>query len=93
MKATIKNVEGLTFVAKSKSNHWVTFDGPEDFGGHNAASRPMEMLLMSYGSCTGSDVKSIVTKRTIANHSALTTITSAPVILFSPPYIPQSYHL
>lgn len=62
MKATIKNVEGLTFVAKSKSNHWVTFDGPEDFGGHDAASRPMEMLLMSYGSCTGSDVKSIVTK-------------------------------
>lgn len=62
MKATIKNVEGLSFIGKSGSNHWVNFDGPENFGGYEAASRPMEMFLMSYGACTGSDVKSIVTK-------------------------------
>ena len=62
MKVNIKNVEGLTFLAKGESNHWLTFDGPESFGGFNGASRPMETLLMSFGACTGSDVKSIVTK-------------------------------
>ncbi len=65
MKATIKNVEGLIFVAKSDSNHWAAFDGPVNFEGTEAASRPMEGLLMSLGACTGSDVKSIISKMRI----------------------------
>lgn len=62
MRAIVKNVEGLTFVGKAKSNHWVVFDGPREFNGHEAASRPMETLLIALGACTGSDVKSMIDK-------------------------------
>ena len=57
MKAIIKQIEGISFVGKTDSNHWVTIDGPKEFYGSEAAPRPKELLLMSLGSCTGSDVK------------------------------------
>ncbi len=65
MIVNIKQVEGLTFVGKADSNHWVTIDGPEKFNGSEAASRPMELLLISLGSCTGSDVASILAKKRV----------------------------
>jgi putative redox protein len=37
-------------------------DGPENFGGENSGSRPMEMLLMGLGGCTTVDVISILEK-------------------------------
>jgi putative redox protein len=58
----IKNVEGLTFIGRGKTRHWVTMDGPENFGGSEAASRPMELFLLSLGSCTGADVASLLKK-------------------------------
>jgi putative redox protein len=58
----IKNVEGLTFIGRGKTKHWVTIDGPENFGGSEAASRPMELFLISLGSCTGADVASLLKK-------------------------------
>lgn len=65
MKVKIKQVEGLTFVGKGDTDHWVTIDGPEKFGGNESASRPMELLLISLGSCTGSDVASILKKKRV----------------------------
>jgi len=65
MKAKIIQIEGLAFVGKSDSNHWVSIDGPKDFFGSEAASRPMELLLVSLGSCTGSDVVSILEKKKV----------------------------
>ena len=65
MEVKIKQVEGLTFVGKGDTDHWVTIDGPEKFGGSESASRPMEFLLISLGSCTGSDVASILKKKRI----------------------------
>jgi len=65
MKAIIKQIKGLSFVGKSDSNHWVTIDGPKDFYGSEAASRPKELLLLSLGSCTGSDVAAILKKKKI----------------------------
>jgi len=65
MKAKIIQIEGLSFVGKSDSNHWVTVDGPKKFFGSEAASRPMELLLLSLGSCTGSDVASILKKKKV----------------------------
>ncbi len=65
MEVKIKQVEGLTFVGKGDTNHWVTIDGPEKIGGSNAATRPMELLLISLGSCTGSDVASILKKKRV----------------------------
>jgi putative redox protein len=63
MQVKIKQVEGLTFVGKADSNHWVTIDGPKEFFGLEAASRPMELLLISLGACTASDVASILKKK------------------------------
>jgi putative redox protein len=65
MKITVKQVKGLTFVGKGESNHWVSIDGPTQFNGSEAGSRPMELLLISLGSCTGSDVASILQKKRV----------------------------
>jgi putative redox protein len=64
-KALVKQVQGITFVGKTDSNHWVTMDGPPDFGGSNAAIRPKELLLLALGGCTGSDVASMLAKRRV----------------------------
>jgi len=65
MKVTIKQIQGLTFVEKGESNHWVSIDGPKQFNGSEAGSRPMELLLVSLGSCTASDVASILQKKRV----------------------------
>ncbi|HET56525.1 MAG TPA: OsmC family peroxiredoxin [Ignavibacteria bacterium] len=64
-KAFIKQLQGITFAGKTDSNNWVMMDGPEDFGGSNAAIRPKELLLLSLGGCTGADVASILQKKRI----------------------------
>lgn len=58
MQARIKWVEGLTFLAESASGHQVLMDGN---AGEKAPS-PMEMVLMSVGSCSAIDVVSILQK-------------------------------
>ena len=63
--AYIKQLKGITFAGKTDSNHWVVMDGPEEFGGSNAGIRPKELLLLSLGGCTGSDVVSILTKKRV----------------------------
>lgn len=65
MEVIIKQLTGLTFVGKGESNHWVSIDGPKQLNGSEAASRPMELLLISLGSCTGSDVASILQKKRV----------------------------
>lgn len=63
--ALVKHIEGVTFMGKADSNHWVTMDGPEEFGGSNAGTRPKELLLLALGGCTGSDVATILRKKKI----------------------------
>ena len=62
MKANVARIRGISFVGKTSSNHWVPMDGPEEFGGSNAATRPKELLLIGLGGCSGSDVISILQK-------------------------------
>lgn len=64
-KAVVKQLQGITFVGKTDSNHWVTMDGPENFGGSNAGIRPKELLLISLGGCTAADVVAILQKKTV----------------------------
>ncbi len=64
-KVVVKQVSGITLVAKGDSNHWVVMDGPETFGGSLAGSRPMELILMGLGGCTGMDVVSILQKKRV----------------------------
>jgi putative redox protein len=61
--AYVKQIKGITFTGKTDSNHWVTMDGPENFGGSNAGIRPKELILLSLAGCTGSDVISILSKK------------------------------
>ena len=63
MKATIKQVDGLTLMGKGGSNHWLPMDTIEDFGGSNAATKPMELILLGLGGCTSMDVLSILKKK------------------------------
>jgi len=65
MKVRIKRIEGLTLAAISDSSHWVVADTVEALDGSDGASRPMEMVLMALGTCTGMDVLSIVKKMRI----------------------------
>ena len=58
MQANVKWVEGDTFIGLSNSGHNVVFDAGSD----SAAPSPMEMVLMSAGSCASVDVVSILQK-------------------------------
>jgi putative redox protein len=64
-KAVVKHIQGVTFMGKADSNHWVAMDGPENFGGSDAGTRPKELLMLALGGCTGSDVASILGKKKI----------------------------
>jgi putative redox protein len=64
-KAFIKQLQGITFAGKTDSKKWVMMDGPEGFGGSDAGIRPKELLLLSLGGCTGSDVASILKKKRV----------------------------
>eukprot|EP00487_Bulimina_marginata_P001932 TRINITY_DN14575_c0_g1_i1.p1 TRINITY_DN14575_c0_g1~~TRINITY_DN14575_c0_g1_i1.p1 ORF type:complete len:135 (+),score=14.59 TRINITY_DN14575_c0_g1_i1:70-474(+) len=58
MQASVKWVEGDTFIGLSNSGHNVVFDT----GSESAAPSPMEMVLMSVGCCSSVDVVSILQK-------------------------------
>ena len=62
MKARVKLVDGITFVAESGSGHAVVMDGAPEVGGRNLGPRPMEMLLMGAGGCSAIDVVMILRK-------------------------------
>lgn len=62
-KAKVTLVSGMQFVGSADSGHAVVMDGPAASGGSNTGSRPMELLLMAFGGCSGMDVISILRKK------------------------------
>lgn len=62
MTVDLRQVSGISFLARAGSGHWVAMDGPTDFGGAEAGSRPLELFLMGLAGCTGMDVVTILTK-------------------------------
>jgi putative redox protein len=62
MKASVRLVEGMTFIAESGSGHGIVLDASPDIGGRNLGPRPMEMVLMGTGGCTAIDVVHILRK-------------------------------
>jgi len=56
MKARIKWVENVSFIAESGSGHAFLMDGAPEGGGRNMGPRPMEVVLMGTGGCTAYDV-------------------------------------
>jgi putative redox protein len=62
MKARVKLVEGMTFLAESGSGHAIAIDAAPDVGGRDVGARPMEVVLMGTGACSAIDVVHILRK-------------------------------
>ena len=62
MHATVKWIDGVSFVGEADSGHAVVMDGAADAGGRNIGFRPMELVLVGMGGCTAFDVVSILQK-------------------------------
>jgi putative redox protein len=65
MKAIVKQIQGCSFSGRADSNHWVTIDNKKEVSGSDAAAHPMELMLLSLGSCTGCDVVTILQKKKV----------------------------
>ncbi len=62
-RAKVTFVNGMQFVGSADSGHAVVMDALSSVGGNNTGSRPMELLLIALGGCTGMDVISILRKK------------------------------
>ncbi len=62
MKIEVHRAKDATLITKADSNHWVVMDSVKKFGGSEAATKPMEMVLMALGGCTSMDVLSLLKK-------------------------------
>ncbi|BBP42690.1 OsmC family protein [Thiosulfativibrio zosterae] len=56
MTMLVKWQGGMAFQATTESGHQVMMDAAPEVGGANLGARPMEMLLMGLGGCSGIDV-------------------------------------
>jgi len=61
--AKVTYISGMQFVGEADSGHAIVMDGPAETGGKNTGLRPMELLLVGLGGCTGMDVVSILKKK------------------------------
>ncbi len=64
-RATVKFAGGMQFVGQSGTGHAFVMDAAPGVGGENTGPRPMELLLVGVGGCTGMDVVSILRKKKI----------------------------
>ncbi len=62
-RAKVKYTDGLQFVGQADSGHAIVMDGDADVGGNNTGLRPMELLLIGVGGCSGMDIVSILKKK------------------------------
>ncbi len=62
----VKFVDNMTFIGKGETNHWVSMDTDEQFGGTEAGTKPLELILIALGGCTGMDVASILKKKRVS---------------------------
>ncbi len=63
LTAKVKWVDGLQFVGESGTGHAIVMDGDKEVGGNNTGMRPMELLLIGLGGCSGMDIASILQKK------------------------------
>lgn len=63
VEARVTLVKDMQFSGKATSGHTLMMDADEESGGHNAGARPMELLLVGFGGCSGMDVISILRKK------------------------------
>lgn len=63
MKASVVLDHGMTFLAKANTGFTIQIGASPAVGGDNDGPRPLELMLMSLGSCTAMDVISILRKK------------------------------
>jgi len=63
VEAKITLVANMQFKGTASSGHMLTMDADDSSGGENKGFRPMELLLVGFGGCSGMDVISILRKK------------------------------
>src|SRR5580698_9858599 len=64
IEISLNRVEGdFGFEAKDANGHIVKIDSSPESGGTNFGVRPMQMLLMGLGGCSGIDIVAILKKQ------------------------------
>jgi len=63
VEARVTLVADMHFTGSASSGHLLEMDAEEASGGHNKGFRPMELLLVGFGGCSGMDVISILRKK------------------------------
>ena len=64
MRIELKRIDdAFNFEAISETGNKAFMDAGEDIGGHNKGVRPMQMLLMGLGGCSGIDIVMILKKQ------------------------------
>ncbi|MEK6698289.1 MAG: OsmC family protein [Nitrospirota bacterium] len=63
VEAKVRLIQDMQFAGTATSGHSLTLDADQEAGGHNTGFRPMELLLVAFGGCTGMDVISILRKK------------------------------
>lgn len=53
----------MQFTGTASSGHTLIMDADDESGGQNKGFRPMELLLVGFGGCSGMDVISILRKK------------------------------
>jgi len=73
--AIVKLVDGMQFVGETGTGHAFVMDAAPAVGGKNTGCRPMELLLVGLGGCTGMDVVSILRKKKLDVHDVQMNVT------------------
>jgi putative redox protein len=55
-EANVRWTGRMTFLGKAGTNHIVPMDTTQEFDGDSSATKPLELLLIALGGCTGMDV-------------------------------------
>ncbi|MEK6745333.1 MAG: OsmC family protein [Nitrospirota bacterium] len=63
VEAKVTLVANMHFSGSSSSGHMLAMDADDGSGGQNKGFRPMELLLVGFGGCSGMDVISILRKK------------------------------
>lgn len=63
IEAKVSLDKEMQFTGIASSGHTLCMDADESAGGNNKGFRPMELLLVGFGGCSGMDVISILRKK------------------------------
>lgn len=63
IEAKVILLKEMQFSGTATSGHSLIMDADDEVGGKNAGFRPMEMLLVGFGGCSGMDVISLLRKK------------------------------